>query len=58
MKLIYPAISLDHTNPVTNKNLIGNYLIKTFNEIGVETQIVFYKNQLAKYFFCTQKTLL
>jgi len=55
MKLIYPAISLDHTNPVTNKNLIGNYLIKTFNEIGVETQIVFYKNQLAKYFFAPKK---
>lgn len=55
IKLIYPAISLDHSNPVTNKNLIGNYLIKTFNQIGVETHIAFYKNNLVKYFFAPKK---
>lgn len=51
MKLIYPAISLDHSNPVTNKNLISNYLLKTFNNFGVETEVVFYKNNFIKYLF-------
>lgn len=51
MKLVYPAISLDHTNPVTNKNLISNYLIKTFNQLGVESEIVFYKSNFIKYLF-------
>ena len=55
MKLIYPAISLDHSNPVTNKNLIGNYLIKTFEQIGVETQIAYYQSKWAKYYFVPKK---
>ncbi len=55
MKLIYPAIALDHSNPVTNENQIGNYLIQSFNECDIKTEIVFYKNDFVKFLFVFKK---
>lgn len=51
MKLLYPAISLDHSNPITFKEHIGGYLIRTFRTLGVETEIAFYRNDFVKYIF-------
>lgn len=51
MKLVYPAIALDHSNPVTNSNQIGNYLIKAFNQHGVESEIIYYRNDYIKYLY-------
>jgi len=55
MKLIYPAISLDHSNPVTNKNQVGNYLIKSFIQNGFSTEIAYYRNETIKYLFGFKK---
>lgn len=55
MKLIYPAIALDHSNPVTNENQIGNYLIKSFYEFDIKSEVVFYKNNYIKFLFGFKK---
>lgn len=51
MKLIYPAITLDHSNPVTNNNQVGNYLLKWFIQNGFSTEIAYYRNETIKYLF-------
>ena len=55
MKLIYPAIALDHSNPVTNKNQVGNYLLKSFIKNGFSTEIAYYQNETIKYLFGFKK---
>jgi glycosyltransferase involved in cell wall biosynthesis len=40
MKFIYPAITFDHTNPLTNNELIGNYLIRTFEKHGYQSEVI------------------
>ena len=49
MKLIYPAISYDHTNPLRNKELIGNYLVNTFKKYGVEIEFATTPTPLTRY---------
>ncbi len=40
MKFIYPAITFDHSNPLTNNELIGNYLISTFEKFGFQSEVI------------------
>ena len=49
MKLIYPAIAYDYTNPLRNKELIGNYLVDTFKKLGVEVEFATAPTPLMRY---------
>ncbi|HPD33028.1 MAG TPA: glycosyltransferase family 4 protein [Candidatus Kapabacteria bacterium] len=57
MKLIYPAIAYDHTNPLRNKELIGNYLIDTFKKLGVDVEIATAPKSKARYFLFIYKII-
>ena len=57
MKLIYPSLTRDFTNPLKHKELIGNYLISTFEKLGVKTEIISSPIPLTKYFLYIYKKI-
>ncbi len=58
MKIAYPASALDHTNPATNNNLIGNYLIKYFQKYGVEVEVFPAYEDYTKIYYRLKKVIL
>ncbi|HOV93188.1 MAG TPA: glycosyltransferase family 4 protein [Candidatus Kapabacteria bacterium] len=57
MKLIYPAIANDHTNPITNKELISNYLLDNFTKCGVEIEIATAPKSITTYILFIYKKI-
>lgn len=55
MKIAYPATALDHSHPLKNRNLIGNYLIKHFVKQGVEVEVFGADEDLRKYYYKAKK---
>jgi len=58
MKMIYPATAMDHSNPLYNKNLIGNYIIKHFERQGVKVEIYGANEGIEKYYFKAKKLII
>ncbi len=57
MKMIYPAPSTDFTNPLKHKELIGNYIVQTFEKFGVEVEIGTSPIPILKYYFYIYKKI-
>lgn len=55
MKIAYPATALDHSHPLKNRKLIGNYLIEHFIKQGVEVEVFGADEDLRKYYFKAKK---
>ena len=55
MKFIYPAITFDHTNPLTNTELVGNYLIRTFEKFGFQPEVISTNSTILPFFYGIKK---
>lgn len=56
MKIAFPATASDHSNPLKNRNLVGNYLIEHFRKAGVAVEIFdSHENAVFNYFFKSKK---
>lgn len=55
MKLIYPALGSDPTNPIRAKKLLVDYLLAEFKKNKVETEIAYFNNSFLKYVFAYRK---
>ncbi len=55
MKFIYPAISLDYSNPILNNQL--QYLLNALKQNGIDYTIAHYYNYYLKYFFGYRKLI-
>lgn len=56
MKIAFPASAPDHSNPIKNKYLIGNYLIDYFEKFGNQVEVFPVKeNLLLNYLQKTKK---
>ncbi|MCX7908709.1 MAG: glycosyltransferase family 4 protein [Ignavibacteria bacterium] len=57
MKLVYPALASDPTNPIRAKKMIVDYLLTEFYKNETQIEIAYFNNQFLKYLFAYKKIL-